>query len=362
MLNFISPHLAINYFLLAFLTIVGALQFVAARHKLVGLALVGTVWRPAWGCLLAVVLIVGAFVCFFADTPEVFVPGLAGSELALLFGAAGVCALAFTLIVSSVVHEVQHRERSDPKAGGRLCQEAVSLQQLRGTLYLPEDVASLKDEPRAAICALPGLSEETPSTHPLVANLTEAGFIVLAVDWGPQEGIRYPAVLGLLPSAVAYLTRRDDVNPERIGVLGIDLGGDLAIRSAATDPQIAAVLAMAPFLDQSNTKPGLSILKEMSYLEAIRWSSFRRRGELVAELAVLDSISRLGSRSWLLIYGDQDGIVPVEKARATLDEEVAREKLKSVPGEGHLSLPCSRATSSLVARWFKTVFSDQYSV
>jgi hypothetical protein len=361
-LNFISPHLAINYFLLAFLTIVGALQFVAARHKLVGLALVGTAWRPAWGCLLAVVLIVGAFVWFFADTPEVFVPGLAGSELAFLFGAAGVCALAFTLIVSSVVNEVQHRERSGPKGDGGLRHEAVSLQQLRGTLYLPEDVASLKSEPRAAICALPGPSGGTISLHPIVTDLVDEGFIVLAIDWGPEEEIRYPGVLGLLPSAVAYLTRRDDVNAERIGVLGIDLGGDLAIRSAATDPQIAAVLALTPFLDQSNTKPGLSILKEMSYLEAIRWSSFRRRGGLVAELAVPDSISRLGFRSWLLIYGDQDGIVPVEKARATLDEEVAREKLKSVPGEGHLSLPRSPVASVLVARWFKTVFSDQYSV
>lgn len=354
MLNFISVHLAINYFLLAFITIVGALQFVAARHRLIGLSFfIGRAQKPIWGYLLATILIVGAFAWFFVTTPEVFVPGLAGSELALLFGAAGVCALAFTLTVSSVVHEVQHRDRSDPRAGGRLRQEAVSLQQLRGTLYLPEDVASLKGEPRAAICVLPGPSEEILSPHPIVANLIEEGLIVLAIDWGPESEVRYPGVLGLLPSAVAYLTRRDDVNAERIGVLGIDLGGDLGIRSAATDPQIAAVLALTPFLDQSNTKPGLSILKEMSYLEAIRWSSFRRRGELVAELAVPDSISRLGSRPWLLIYGDQDGIVPVEKARAALGEEVAREKLKSVPGEGHLSLPRSRATSSLVARWFR---------
>jgi cephalosporin-C deacetylase-like acetyl esterase len=186
-----------------------------------------------------------------------------------------------------------------------------------------------------------------------VANLIEEGFIVLAIDWGPESEVRYPGVLGLLPSAVAYLMRRDEVNPERIGVLGIDLGGDLAIRSAATDPQIAAVLALTPFLDQSNTKPGLSILKEMSYLEAIRWSSFRRRGKLVAELAALDYIGKLDSRPLLLVYGDQDGIVPVEKARAALGEEVAREKLKSVSGEGHLSLPRSPATSASVARWFK---------
>ncbi len=341
-LNFISPHLAINYFLLAFITIVGALQFVAARHRLVGLTLIGSARKPTWGYLLATILITVAFVWFFAFTPEVFIPGLAGSELAVLFGIAGLCALAFTLLASSILHRVQHREKSAPRSDSRLRHEAVSWQELRGTLYLPEDT----NEPRPAICALPAPSEETLSPHPVVADLVDEGFIVLTIDWGPEKEVRYPAMLASLPSAVAYLTRRDEVNPERIGALGIDLGGDLAIRSAGTDQQIAAVLALAPFLSQANTQPGLSILKEMSYLEALRWASFRKRGKLVAELAALDSISKLGSRPLLLIYGDQDSIIPAE-------EEMARGRLKSLPGEGHLSLPGSPATSALVARWFK---------
>ncbi len=364
MLDFISPHLAINYFLLAFVTIVGVLQFVAARHRLAGLTLVGSARRRRFayrGYLLAAVLIVAAFVWFFVDTwEEVFVPGLAGSELAFLFGMAGICALALTLLASSILHSIQRQDRLELKADARFRHEAVSWQQLKGTLYLPEDAASLtkdaaplKGEPRAAICALPTPSEGTLSSHPIVADLVEAGFIVLAIDWGPEKEIRYPAMLGLLPSAVAYLTRRDEVNPERIGVLGIDLGGDLAIRSARTDQQIVAVLAMSPFLHQANTRPGLSILREMSYLEALRWASFRKRGELVAELAPLDSISKLGDRPWLLIYGDQDDITSIKMARVTVGEEVAPGSLKSLPGEGHLGLPRGPATSALVARWFK---------
>ena len=358
MLNFISPHLAINYFLLAFVTIVGVLQFVAARHRLAGLTLVGSARRPTWGYLLAAVLIVAAFVWFFVDTwEEVFIPGLAGSELVFLFGMAGICALAFTLLVSSILHSIQRQDRLELKADARFRHEAVSWQQLKGTLYLPEDIgetsASSVEPPRAAICALPTPSEGTLSPHPIVADLVEAGFIVLAIDWGPEKEIRYPAMLGLLPSAVAYLTRRDEVNPERIGVLGMGLGGDLAIRSAGTDQQIVAVLALAPFLIQANTRPGLSILKEMSYLEALRWAGFRKRGKLVAELATLDYIGKLASRPLLLVYGDQDGITPAERARVILGEEMMRGRLKSLPGEGHLSLPRSPATSALIARWFK---------
>ena len=73
----------------------------------------------------------------------------------------------------------------------------------------------------------------------------------------------------------------------------------------------------------------------------------------MAELAALDYISRLGSRSLLLVYGEQDGITPAEGGRATLGEEMAQGRLKSLPGEGHLSLPHSPATSALVTRWFK---------
>jgi hypothetical protein len=81
----------------------GVLRFVAARRKLIGLSLWGS-RNPAPGYLLGAVLTAGGFVWFFATTPEVFSPGLAGSELAVLFGAAGICALALTLIASSALH------------------------------------------------------------------------------------------------------------------------------------------------------------------------------------------------------------------------------------------------------------------
>jgi hypothetical protein len=349
MLNFVTRELAAHYFFLAFLAILGVLQLVAARRKLIGLSLWGS-RNPAPGYLLGAVLTAGGFVWFFATTTGIFIPGLAGSELVILFATAGICALAFTLIASSAIQGFQPRERANLRADDRLRHETVSWQQVRGTLYLPDEQIG---QPWAAICVLPSPSEGTLSLHPLVAALIGEGFIVLAMDWGPQEEIRYPAVLGLLPGAVAYLTRRDEVNPERIGVLGIDLGGDLAIRSAATDEQIAAVLALTPFLDQANTRPGLSILKEMSYLGTLRWASFRKRGQLVAELAPLDYISKLGSRPLLLVYGDRDGITPVEGARVALGGEMARGKLKTLPGEEHLSLPRSTAASVLVARWFR---------
>ena len=133
----------------------------------------------------------------------------------------------------------------------------------------------------------------------------------------------------------------------------VQIPGEPLLRSRIGYVLIGAVLALAPFLNQANTRPGLSILREMPYLEALRWARFRRRGKLVTELSPLDYISRLGSRPLLLIYGDQDGITPVSQARAVLGEETARGMLKSLPGNGHLSLPGSPSASGMAVRWFK---------
>jgi len=215
MLNFVSFHLAIKYFLLSFIAVVGVLQLMATSQKLVGLSLGGRV--SALGIPLGVSLVFGAFVWFFSTTPEVFSPGLAGAELSLLFGAGGLCAFMFTLGMSSFVLEMrgrgERRGRREKEKG-----EGVAFQQLRGALYIPGD----RPFPLPAICAVPSPSEGEAPLLPLIRRIVGGGFIVLVVDWSEP---RYPDVLALLPTAIAYLLRREEVDPKRIGALGVDLGG-----------------------------------------------------------------------------------------------------------------------------------------
>jgi hypothetical protein len=54
-----------------------------------------------------------------------------------------------------------------------------------------------------------------------------------------------------------------------------------------------------------------------------------------------------------MIYGDQGGMTPAERTCETLGGEVAQEKLKSLPGEGHFSLSRSPVASAVITRWFK---------
>jgi uncharacterized protein len=87
--------------------------------------------------------------------------------------------------------------------------------------------------------------------------LTAAGFGVLVFDYrgfGDSEGDRsrlsFAGQLTDLVNGVSYLTSRDDVDPEAIGVFGTGgTGGGNAVLLAAADPRVKAVVSQVPVAD-----------------------------------------------------------------------------------------------------------------
>jgi fermentation-respiration switch protein FrsA (DUF1100 family) len=83
-------------------------------------------------------------------------------------------------------------------------------------------------------------------------RLARQGLITLAFDhrgFGRSEGRRghedTQGKLADLRSAVGLLAARSEVDADRIGVVGICLGGGYAVSAAATDPRIRAVAGIA---------------------------------------------------------------------------------------------------------------------
>jgi hypothetical protein len=127
---------------------------------------------------------------------------------------------------------------------------------LRALFRLPDAPAR---EPLPAIVQGPGwlgLAEQN-SYVPWHEGLTAAGYAVLIFDYrgfGRSEGERGWArpdwQLDDWLNATTYLEARPEVNPRRIGALGIGgTGGGNAILAAALDPRIRAVAAQSVVAD-----------------------------------------------------------------------------------------------------------------
>ncbi len=315
--------------LFAYGAMLGASQIVAARHRLVGLSLLG-VRNPHHSYLLGSTLLLLAYGWFFGTRGyEIFSPGPASSEFAFFLGLAFLAVLSTALLIPNLTHR---------PAVLKVSPSQVPLEPGRGTLYLPEGQA-----PRPAICALPGLGEGTRSLQPWATHLAERGFVVLVLELSTLE---YPDLLALIPSGVAYLAAHSKVDPQRIGVLGVDLGADLAIRAASGDEQLRAVAALSPILETTN--PGLHILAEMPYLQGVRWARATKR--LVSRLASLEHLPQ--DRPCLLLCGGEDRLAP--RFPCIRHPEAASEGQQMIiGGEKRFSLPRSPAAISLTADWFQ---------
>jgi uncharacterized protein len=95
-----------------------------------------------------------------------------------------------------------------------------------------------------------GVKEQVVGTY--AARLHDRGFTTLAFDhrgFGESEGRRAhedsQGKLADLRAAVGFLRAHPAVHPDRLAVVGVCLGGGYAVRAAAGDPRIRAVVGIA---------------------------------------------------------------------------------------------------------------------
>ncbi|GAA0388250.1 hypothetical protein Acor_53640 [Acrocarpospora corrugata] len=212
-----------------------------------------------------------------------------------------------------------------------------------------------------------GVKEQVVGTY--AELLAQSGFVTLAFDhrgFGESGGRRQhedsQGKLADLRAAVGALANRPEVDPARVGVVGVCLGGGYAVRAAAGDPRVKAVAgiagaynspahmakdvdsyrsALASFLDRYNeylpaVTPGIGDAampgdEPYAYYGTARsasphWRNEVTRGSLHSLMTfdALGAAELLGATPLLIVHGRTD---------AYCSPELARELHERAPGE-----------------------------
>ncbi|MCT9137585.1 alpha/beta hydrolase family protein [Streptomyces violarus] len=134
----------------------------------------------------------------------------------------------------------------------------------------------------------------------------------------------------------------DFVDPDRIGLVGMSMGGVVAGIVAAEEPGIGALClwspaAIAPSEIGSGYLKGRAIAPEIEEKGYVDADGHRMSPALVEDIARLDVYGRSAAYRGpaLILHGDKDDIAPLAAVRRYLDHYGDNAELEVVPGADH---------------------------
>jgi hypothetical protein len=280
------------YVALAFLAALGGLEIATLRAGLEGLAWPVGLRHRRLGYLLAGLLIAVAF-------SGGLVAGLLVEPLApllsvvVIFFAMGLALVAAIVGAAMRLRWDRRRHPSPPRRGRQ-----VDLGPMQAFFYQPAG-----DGPAPGLCLLPDPTAPEDDLDTLLQALVESGIAVLLLDWQSLSSADRLTLQGLVAVGTSHLARWLEIDAGRVGLLGVGVGGDLALRSAAMDQGVAAVLAIEPVLSAQRPWQGLEALSVLSWFEARRRVQRWRRSALVKGLDALAAIPSVAPRPTAVIVG-----------------------------------------------------------
>jgi len=175
--------------------------------------------------------------------------------------------------------------------------------------------------------------------------LYEHGYSALLLDLrnhGKSEGeittLGFQEIFDV-EGAVNFLITRNEVDPNRIGLVGHSLGGATVILAAAYIPLIKATIAESAFTSlEDNIEQGvreLTGLPSFPFAPLVVWFGEREVGAKIHLVRPIDHLAQIAPRAILFIHGEQDSLVDVSNSRSLFEAAKEPKELYIIPNAGH---------------------------
>jgi dipeptidyl aminopeptidase/acylaminoacyl peptidase len=201
-------------------------------------------------------------------------------------------------------------------------------------------------------------------------ELADRGVACLIVDGpGTGEPLRLRGVASRpdyeVPTTaiVDYLVTRPDIDPERIGLLGISLGGYYAPRGAAFERRIKACAAWGGVWDYGalwqhrwETRSKTTPVPFWQLPWVMGTETMEQALEKVKAFALADALPHL-TQPFLIVHGGDDSMIPLPHAQKAIDAAGSSDKELVVfdgvdGGAEHCCMDDPDPARQLIADWF----------
>jgi uncharacterized protein len=191
--------------------------------------------------------------------------------------------------------------------------------------FLPADAADGPAGAGPAVLVLNGNAGNRADRVPLAIAIRAMGASVLLFDYRgyggnpgepSEDGLRRDAL-----AAHAFLTARDEVDPDRIAVFGESLGAAVAVALAQERPPAALVLR-SPFA--SLAEVGRHHYPWLPVIDPLMWDHYPVASRLAEVRAPV-----------LVAAGDADEVVPTEQSRRVFEAAAEPKRWLAIGGARH---------------------------
>jgi 5-aminopentanamidase len=208
--------------------------------------------------------------------------------------------------------------------------------------------------PKPIVIMIPGLDSVKEELQATAEYLLARGLAVIAID-GPGQGeAEYefpiePAYERVTTAVADYLKGRDDIDPDRIGVFGVSLGGYYAARSAAYEPRVRAAAELAGPYRWDRDWDRLPAQTRSTFQHRSGAASPEQARGRAAALTLEDAAARI-TCPLLVVHGGRDGLVPASHAER-LAREAPGAELLLYPDGSHGVTNHAFESRSAIADW-----------